>query len=208
MNTHDIDIELPPLPTSFVLGYAQGTIEDIENYARAAIAADRQRQGDAAKVLAELVALIPLADTLNASASCQDLIDYFKGVIADRKRRGEPVGYRWRDGNEDTWKYVDGLPPEDSIGHYEVELLYAHAANKPAEQSNQFRKCRHCGWDCKPSAEDRGWHPLEQSAEPVRVPSEELMELMLQFSDGFDIPSYRFAEAARALLARYGKGTP
>lgn len=92
MNTYDIE-----LPAEFRSGndvpVTIATIkrERMEEILRAAVEADRKRQGDAAKVLAELVALIPLADTLKASASCQDLIDYFKGIVADRKRRGEPV---------------------------------------------------------------------------------------------------------------------
>jgi len=118
MNTHD-KYELPPLPSGHYAPtiseryfyedemekYALAAIEHFLNQTGqyltndasrqaaidAAIEADRKKQGDSAKMLAELIALIPLADTLNASASCQDLIDYFKGVIADRQRRGEPV---------------------------------------------------------------------------------------------------------------------
>lgn len=99
----EAQIELPPLPITPTMaqlldkaagkGCSSVLTELLHEYARAAIEHDRKRQGDSAKVLAELVALIPLADTLNASASCQDLIDYFKGVIADRQRRGEPVGW-------------------------------------------------------------------------------------------------------------------
>lgn len=92
MNTHD-KYELPPLPD-----WADRTLqgEDRDSlfaWASAAIEADRKRQGDAAKVVAELVEIIPLSDTLKASASCKDLIDYFKGVTADRQRRGEPVAF-------------------------------------------------------------------------------------------------------------------
>jgi len=44
----------------------------------------------------------------------------------------------------------------------------------------------------------------DQRTDAVQVTSEELTEFMCQFADGFDIPPYRFAEAAHALLARYG----
>lgn len=73
---------------------------------RAAIEADRKQRAAfahfeadhkwleaAARTVAELAAIIPVSDIPAATATCQDMIDYFKRLIADRKRRGEPVAW-------------------------------------------------------------------------------------------------------------------
>lgn len=133
MNNHD-KIELPPLPWKPAYEHHGSTLvvrlEDVEDAIRAAIEADRKRQGDAAQVLAELAALIPLADTLKASASCQDLIDYFKGVIADRKRRCEPVGWMYEDEIPDNYPY-DAMFPYSKVEGVRMFPVYAPQPAEP-----------------------------------------------------------------------------
>jgi len=104
MNTHDIDIELPPLPKASKMydipGYDE---EELKDYARAAIEADRKRRFESGEALQrykdcegdkESDPIERLRFYCSLAMSGQDWLDvepFFDDLIADRKRRGEPV---------------------------------------------------------------------------------------------------------------------
>lgn len=101
MNTHDI--ELPPLPvgtTSPMIYGAYYCASNMQDYARTAIVADRQR-GTAKQRYAAAMNGCNETDPIerlrfycSLAMSGQDWIDvepFFDAVIADRKRMGEPV---------------------------------------------------------------------------------------------------------------------
>ena len=141
---------------------------------------------------------------------------------AARKRRDEPVGWIFDDDLPDNYPY-DAMYPYSIVDGVRMFPVYAP---QPAERD--FKTCRHCGYDCKPSQQEKGWHPLEQPADPnddpntapisgkgpfktasalmeairdpVKVPSDiELRQMVREQYNGDPV------EFARALLARYGQ---
>lgn len=104
MNTHDIDIELPPLPEPFTYtlpGKSEGALYHaghMRDYARAAVEADRQQRHlkEESQIEREWVHLRAMQAQYEA----------------DRKRRGEPV----------AWLYEDELPD-----NYPYEVMFAYS---------------------------------------------------------------------------------
>lgn len=120
MNTHDI--ELPPLPvgtTSPMIYGAYYCASNMQDYARTAIEADRQRgtakqRYDAAmNGCNETDPIERLRFYCSLAMSGQDWIDvepFFDALIADRKRRGEPVAWLYEDELPDNYPYEAMFP--------------------------------------------------------------------------------------------------
>lgn len=213
MNTHDIDIELPPLPSPFGIVDPMGsgekiyTLKDMGDYARAyALAA----------------------------------------IEADRKRRGEPVAWRWSESNGERWfAWTTDWSHHDRA--VEMGCLIEYAFPQPAEPE------QHATLNLQPSSSmqpvataffteqgevaytgiyDRTLKALEavkttrmgissgsidlyaapQAAESVKVPSDaEIGQILKEVlhNSRYGVHQWElWLEFASALFTRYGGGTP
>lgn len=180
MNTHDI--ELPQGHTERPFDY-WGELYT-EGQVRAAIEADRKTynsigertiqqlhdvllylQNEALKLEAAYGSNFKKEAAEKARAATEKMKEAVYAIKnIDRNRRGDTVYLYRRKGLDDFVTCDKSRYDElsDKPDHFETRVLYTEP--QPAEPVNQLRKCRHCGWDCKPSTEDRGWYPLEQPA--------------------------------------------
>ncbi len=182
MNTHDI--ELPPLPKASKMydipGYDE---EELKDYARAAIEADR-------KHFAEL--FTDLSRYANGMYE-QEYDPYMEGVadgygyaaeflLGNRNAAEEIEADRKRGGEVVVWLYEDELPD-----NYPYEAMFPYSKVDGVRMFPVY---------------------APQPAEPVKVPSdEEIRELSHEFS-GMTYEDLDVVGFGRALLDRYGKGAP
>lgn len=139
MNTHDI--ELPPLPDPIFISDHQGDgeyfeAEDMQDYARAAVEADR-------KLHDRMLAHEWIRPVLGLSEDAPYRFDFYAQEIeklkSDRKRRGEPCFgiYRHRPDENDGREYFHAALSHDetslSAGERVVKGTFVPDAPQPAE---------------------------------------------------------------------------
>ena len=136
----------------------------------------------------------------------RQLETYARAAIeADRKRRGEPTAAEI----SDVIREITGCPDikngENSLVVALRMLFHRGATPQPAEPTFTTPDCPRCG--CVQDGQCL-CNPSRPSTEPVKVPSDsEIFELAHDFS-GMTFEDLDVVGFGRALLARYGKGTP
>lgn len=186
----DQNIKLPPLPELEDSIFSRRMIEQIrtamEHYARAAIEADRKR-GNAKRRYDEIMKddtekPDPIEDLrfyCSIAMSGQDWLDvepFFDVLIADRKRRGEPIANLWV--NPETLEFE-----VDNFNHPIDELIPVYEAPQPAEPcgvpTSDKPACGAQNAECEP-----------QPAEPNRgEPVAKVRDRGFEFVDGKHVPT-------------------
>lgn len=118
--------------------------------------------------------IAPSVEPVDYPEVAQALMDYARAAVAaDRKRRGEPVAWRYK--TSTGWHATtDAAKALRVADHHAIEPLYS--APQPAEPVKL--QCPKCGADrskvpCAGELMNCHFKGEAQSAEPVKVPSED-----------------------------------
>lgn len=124
MNTHDIGIELPPLPTP-------------EWYLAMSVNGDqcsaelRVTDADAVNAALDMAGIVEIQRLITV----ENAVAYARTAIgADRQRRGEPVAWRWSESNGERWfGWTTDWSHHDRAA--EMGCLIEYAAPEPKERT-------------------------------------------------------------------------
>lgn len=190
MNTHDIDIELPPLPPLHIVPSVEPVdypevAQVLLDYARAAIEADRKRndnwrhavmcaishndyETDAPRRVQQALRL--LSDAFHGLPFRESIID---DLIADRQRRGEPVACFKCGHTKHGGECVNVAPQSAEPDYKQLFEQMCERCDYLDAKLAEYSEREPVAWRYKTST---GWHATTDAAKALRVADHRAIE--------------------------------